>query len=282
MRVALAPLLLVACGARTDLGAVRTESEATCDWQKPFASVVAISELNVASGSAELRLSQDELTGYFYRGVDIFVTTRTSIGAKFSPATVAQDVSSKSFDADPFLSADGLSIFINTNRPGTLGDSDIFVGTRATTTSSFAPANPVANVNSGTYDGTPYVTNDGSELWLASTRDTGTIHLFRAHANGSGFDAASYVAELNGASSVENNPVLTADGLTIYFSSNRSGKTEIYVAHRGTMASAFSPPKIVNELSSGSDYASWISPDACRLYMTRGAGAGFALWVASR
>jgi len=48
------------------------------------------------------------------------------------------------------------------------------------------------------------------------------------------------------------------------------------------MTSTFSSPKLQDELSSGSDYASWISPDSCRLYMTRGAGAGFALWVASR
>jgi Tol biopolymer transport system component len=274
--------LLVGCGSRTelDVNVTRSSSDAgTCDWTKTFTSVTPISE--IARGAAELRLSRDELTGYFYRNADIFVTTRSSIGATFSPPVFAKDLSSPVFDADPFLSADGLSLFLNTNRTGTIGGSDIFVATRSSTASPFAPAVPVPNVSSVAYDGTPYVTNDGSELWLASNRD-GMIHLFRAHVNGSGFDSAHAVTELNGPSSVENNPVLMADGLTIYFSSNRDGNTEIYVAHRDAMANAFSTPKIVKELSSGSDYASWISPDGCRLYMTRGAGDGFELWLASR
>jgi hypothetical protein len=260
------------------------DASSPCAWNTPFDSVSVIPELG---GGAELRLSQDELTGYLYRTTgnatepaDVFVTHRTAIGAPFVMPVVAKEVNAPAFNGDPFLSFDGLSLYLNSDRPGTLGNTDIFVAQRADPMSMFSAAVPVANVNSSLYDGTPYVTDDGSELWLATSR-AGSIDVYRAMAQGGGFGAASSVDGLNLPSSNENNPVLMHDGLTVYFSSNRSGPTSVYVAHRSSMTSPFVAPVLVPEISTtGVDYASWISEDGCRLYMTR--GSPYMLYVARR
>jgi hypothetical protein len=253
-----------------------------CDWTTPFDSVTPITELNNPPGASELRLSQDELTGYFDRDTEIYVTSRASTSAPFAPPALATDVSSSFFDAAPFLSSDGLSLYLSSGRPGTLGGRDIFVATRATTSSVFSAPVDLPSVSSPTDDATPYVTNDGSELWLASSR-AGESQLYRALSGGGGFGAASAVGELSVPGTVDSNPVLTADGLTLYFSSNRGGSTAIYVAHRASMTALFAPPTLVTEISTtGNDYASWISPDSCRLYMMSRTGAGDQLYVAAR
>ncbi|MFI5301054.1 MAG: TolB family protein [Polyangiales bacterium] len=260
-------------GSALDATATDATTGSLCAWDTPFDSVTEITEL---ASAVELRLSRDELTGYFYQttgtgaeDADIFVTHRTSLTLPFATPTVATDVGSTWFDGDPFLSADGLTVYLESDRPGSLGETDIFVGTRTDVTAAFSALVPVANVNSTTYDGTPYVSNDGSELWLATNR-AGSIDVYRAHAEGTGFGAAESVTELNSSASDENNPVLMADGLTIYFASNRTGTSQVYVAHRATMASAFGAPTVVSEVnSSDANYPSWISADGCRLYITR-------------
>jgi hypothetical protein len=252
-------------------------ADGQCSWEATFETIAPITGL---AGGQEMRLSSDELTAYLYENSEIYVTQRSSLGAPFAPPTPETDVNSGSYNADPFLSFDGLSFYLNSQRNGTLGGSDIFVAQRATVTSSFAPAMDVANVNSPSYDGCPYLIDDGSELWLGTDR-AGSLDIYVAPASGGGFSVAESVAGLNLPTSDENNPVLTADGLTVYYASNRSGATSVYVAHRSSLTTAFSAPALVPELSTNApSYPSWISTDGCRLYMTNGSPAG--LYVATR
>ena len=68
-------------------------------------------------------------------------------------------------------------------------------------------------------------------------------------------------------------PVVTADELTIYWSSSRLGpsaKTEIVVATRQDTASPFSNVRLVTEVNTAARYESpnFVSADGCRLYFT--------------
>ena len=199
----------------------------------------------------------------------------------FGSPQVATDVSSPSIDADPFLSADGLSMYMRSTRPGTLGDGDIFIATRATTTSAFSTPVDLPNVSSPADDREPYVTNDGSELWLASSR-AGSVQLFRALVVDGAFGAVSAVTELNAPGAEDEAPVLASDGLTVYFASNRDGATQVYVAHRLAMNAPFAAPTLVAGINTAGASPSWISPDSCRLYFTRPSPSGIQLYVATR
>gem|GEM_PF-5024695 len=57
-------------------------------------------------------------------------------------------------------------------------------------------------------------------------------------------------------------PVVTEDGLTIFFRSNHNGGYDIYTATRATTLDVFGPATLVPNVSASvsSDGPSWISP----------------------
>jgi len=74
-------------------------------------------------------------------------------------------------------------------------------------------------------------------------------------------------------------PVLSKDGLTLYFGSDAAALgfagINVWVAKRATTAVDFSPPAVLTSVSSASDeQPTWISPDDCRLYLATQSPAG--------
>src|SRR5262249_30317000 len=91
----------------------------------------------------------------------------------------------------------------------------------------FLPAVPVASVNTGTHnDSRPFISASGLELFYSSDRPGGLGSYDLWLATRASFDepfgSPIPLAEIN-SSSNDYSPTLTADGLTIYFSSERSG-----------------------------------------------------------
>lgn len=71
-----------------------------------------------------------------------------------TPQNLGRSVNSPSNEFAPSISADGLSIFFDSDRPGGLGSFDIWVAMRATTSESFGtPQNFGAGINSSASDG---------------------------------------------------------------------------------------------------------------------------------
>lgn len=71
----------------------------------------------------------------------------------------------------------GDDLYFHSDRPGGMGDFDIWVTTRGGGTWA-EPVN-IANVNSSALDGYPFVSTDGSELWFTRIVD-GTPGIFRS------------------------------------------------------------------------------------------------------
>lgn len=71
----------------------------------------------------------------------------------------------------PFVSRDGKSFYIASNRPGTMGGQDIWVSTRASTDEPWGePVNVGAPVNSAANDYCPTLDRDGHRFFFVSTR----------------------------------------------------------------------------------------------------------------
>jgi len=130
----------------------------------------------------------------------------------------------------------------------------------------------------------PFLTPDGSPLYYSAptTGTAGYTELFLAHRNAAGgFDTPAVVAELS-SPLMDDNPVLTPDLLTIFFSSNRAGGTfggtyGIWTASRAKVTDPFGTPRVISELnSSGRDAPSWVSADGCTLYISREDGVSVA------
>jgi len=195
------------------------------------------------------------------------------------------------------VSADGLSIYIHSQRSGGFGDWDIYVSRRATTEDDWGtPVNLGSPPNSRYGEWEPSISADGLELYFSdghegnwhpggygkadtwvSTRET-TNDAFGPYKNlGPNVNSqhAGYVD-------------ISADGLELYITSHRSGSIgdcDIWLATRTTKSESFGVPINLgsNVNSSPPDVTPDISSDGLTLFWTRGPGPhGTDLWMARR
>lgn len=296
-RVLGAVLVLAAgCGdvVRTnDAGPVDGNGPRVCAASTKFGALVEVPGLSSASlDESTPRLSPDELTVYFTaRALDpkqpstvldanLYTGSRATVNDAFTVSEMAT-LNSTSEDQDPSVSSDGLRLYYSSLRTPNEGYHTYLV-TRGSTSGAFANPSLVANVDGADKtkdDGQAFATADGAELWFTSTR-LGTVggnDIWKASLTGAMASAPAAVAELNSASN-DWLPVVSADRLTVYFSSNRPGSTlnpsgapsyDIWTSHRSAVTEAFPAPTRVPELSTtADDFAGWLSSDNCRFYMS--------------
>jgi Tol biopolymer transport system component len=237
-------------------------------------------------------LSPDELTLYFdgkqgAGAVDLYVAQRATTSDPFGAPSLLSTVNSSSDDSNPSISSDGLTLVFASNRSG---PEHMYVSTRSSTLGQFAAASELANVNTtNNNDSQPFLTADGQELWFSSDRPggLGMVDIYRATKSGSSFANPMPVSELN-SSSTEWFPVRSADGLTVYFASYRTGTgvqggQDIWTSHRSTTGDGFPAPTVLGVVNGTTDETpAWISADDCRLYLASDRSGTGRVYVATR
>ncbi len=138
--------------------------------------------VNSNRGEFDVTFSTDGLEIYFTSNrhrpeglndfdVDIYVTTRDDINAPWKPPiSLGSAVNSSSWDEDPFLTSDGLTLYFDSLRPWGVGD--LWMTTRKTKDDDWGPAvnlGPIVN-NQDYTDEDPSLTADGLELYFSSDR----------------------------------------------------------------------------------------------------------------
>lgn len=138
-------------------------------WQVPFA---LSADINSQAAEASPSYFQDELG----RWVLYFSSARTGRHdiyqtVNFQWAEPAPGALNTDFgDARPSVSRNGLEIVFDSDRPGGLGDFDIWTARRASTNDPWPEATHVANVNSSARDFRPALSSDGTVMVFGSTR----------------------------------------------------------------------------------------------------------------
>jgi Tol biopolymer transport system component len=160
------------------------------------------------------------------------------------------------------------------------------------TCSPFEAPQPLA-INAVQNDGYPWVSTDGLELYFASYRPGGLggsdLWVATRSDPASAFGVPTVVATVSSTTN-DRAPSLSADGLTLYFTSESRpggpGSVDIWRATRPTRASEFDPPAAVTELDTPSaDRTPAISASGLTIYFGSdrpGGAGGYDLWVASR
>jgi len=170
-------------------------------------------------------------------GEDLWVSRRAGKDAPWEvPVNLGAAINTAFNERSPELSRDGHFLFFATNRPGGLGDFDIWVAWRAHIHDDFGwrPAiNLSAGVNSASGDfGPGFFENDEIGiplLYFSSTRPggLGSADIYRsALQRYGGFGPAMPVSDLNSPQG-DFRPSLRADGLEIVFDSNRPGPPDV-------------------------------------------------------
>jgi hypothetical protein len=164
-----------------------------------------------------------ELYFTFYGDYNIRVCSRPSKDAPWSNPELLGPPIGVHQDEYPEVSADGLSLYFESTRPGGLGGWDIWVSTRATTSDPWSePINLGPNVNSGSGDGDPSISSDGLALFFISNRPggSGTWDLWvttRPTTDAEWGPPVNYTS-LN-SSGEDFHPAISPDGSVLYFES---------------------------------------------------------------
>ncbi len=248
----------------------------TCNPLNPFGTPVLVAGIESTSTEGGLRLSTDELTGYFWSSrpggpgtVNLYVTTRTDPNAAFGNVTLLANVNSSGTTYDPTVTGDGLTLAFGSDRATDAGIDDIFLASRAAATGNFSTPTALAVLNTTSNDEQPFFLPDGSEIYFSSDR-TGTLALYRAFATAGQFGAPTAITELNAAGANEH-PAVTADDLTIVFSSTQAGgqgNNDVWIAQRTSPTAAFGTAVDLTTVNTTSkDIPDWLSADGCRLYL---------------
>jgi hypothetical protein len=202
-------------------------------------------------------------------------------------------------DYNPTLTTDGLTLVFASTRSGGHGSGDFWQSTRVSLNTSFGtPFNLGAKINSSANESSPTISGDGLTLYFASNRSggEGDLDLYRASRTNilSGFGVPVSLGSAVNSTSQDAAPSITNDGLSLYFTSQRSGglgSNDIWLSTRPSLRKLFGAPVNLGPgiNTSDSDFHPHISDDGLTLYLASrrpgavGGGAGNSdIYVATR
>jgi hypothetical protein len=181
----------------------------------------------------------------------------------------------------PQISRDGLELYF------VCDDEEIWVAKRSATKEEWgAPVRLDPPVNSNGPVGGPCLSADGLELYFGEGHPLhwaagrvadprgyggGDLWVSRRAAKKDPWGKAENLGTVNTAS-YEDHPCLSADGLSLYFTSDRSGSATLWVTTRASKAAPWGPPATLGAPIDMAMYESspFISPDGLSLYFSYG------------
>lgn len=97
---------------------------------------------------------------------DIWMTTREN-GKWTEPVNVGKPVNSREWESQPSISADGITLYFASNRPGGYGGTDIWYSTKTDEGWGY-PVNLGPEINTQGDEQFPFIHNDGKTLYFTS------------------------------------------------------------------------------------------------------------------
>jgi hypothetical protein len=233
-------------------------------------SIRALDEINSAADEDDPTVTEDLLEMYLNRSSRIWRTTRLVRSDPWGPLALVAELTDTGNESNPEVALDGLSLSFGSTRVAS--GHDILGATRGE--------------RPGVWTVGEIVELSTSSIEVALVTDRSMRHGVLERFNGVHFDLLSTtrldvaapwtapvpIAELNTPSNDES-PFLSADGLTLYFESDRPGSLgrDIYAAWRPAPTAPFEPPTRFEPLSSdGNDADPWVSPDGSHALLARG------------
>src|SRR6266496_5074939 len=131
-----------------------------------FGQPTNLTSLNSAAYEDASSITADGLTLFFDSNrpdgmglTDIWMSTRPATSSPWGPTVnLGAPINTESYESDPRISPDGLTLYFGSDRSGGVGSADIWVATRPTTSDPFAlPVNLGSAVNSTSEDFGPWV-----------------------------------------------------------------------------------------------------------------------------
>jgi Tol biopolymer transport system component len=257
----------------------------TCSWT-PFGPPEQLTGFGLTGNLWGPALSSDGLTLYFSSDAgsseDLYVATRNDRGVVLTPAQPVSELNSTTLDSSPSLSADGLVLHFCSTRTGTVGNRDLMVATRPDPSSPFESPTWLSELNTPGREQNPDLTPDLRTIVFSSDDD---LYMAERASENDPFGPAQALAAIN-SSAADSGAAFSADGLALYFASQRpggAGNWDIWLSTRPDRTSPFAAPVDVAEVN-GSDreFDPELSADGTELLFVSTRSGTAQLWRATR
>jgi hypothetical protein len=199
---------------------VLTRSDASQAFGAPSNTAVSTSDWDTGPS-----ISADGLTLFYAPYLndgftrDIWMATRVAPDQPFANAERIAPLSAPGEDRDPDISRDGLTLYFDSDRAGSIGGTDIWMSTRADLASPFGPPVRIAELSSPQTDRDPNVSADELVMYLASDRPGGPgnqdLWVARRPDRASPWDAPQLLTDLSTTAS-EGSPSVADDGTIVW------------------------------------------------------------------
>jgi serine/threonine protein kinase/Tol biopolymer transport system component len=192
-------------------------------------------------------------------------------------------------EGTPFITRDGQLLFFTSNRPEGEGAHDIWVSKCNSTDGSWtSPVNLGPTINGPGQDFFPCVSSDGLSLYFFSEREggygNGDIWVStRQSLNDVWPESVNVGPPINGPY-FDSAPHISPDGLEFYFTSNRGGGLDLWVASRINVKDNWSEPRNLGPTinSNKVDSCPFLSADGLYLFFNSKRGGQQDLYWTSR
>jgi hypothetical protein len=189
-------------------------------WQEP---VNLGPNVNGPKAETYPAISPDELEIYFHYGIsdtDLWRSTRASKDEPWGPAKLFNGLG---IACDLDISADGLTVYFDSNRSGGYGDWDIWMATRETVSAPWGEAvNLGPNVNGPGTQGYASISNDGLALFYRNGGLRGISVSTRPRKDAPWSPPVLLGPAVNGGN-WQHGAEISPDGSVLYFDSGRPG-----------------------------------------------------------
>jgi Tol biopolymer transport system component len=178
-------------------------------------------------------MSADGLTLYFASDrpggsgdFDLYVSTRKTTDDPWGePVNLGPTVNSRYYDNHPCISADGLTLYFDSRRPGVPGQSgltDLYLTRRATLNDPWGTPEPLA-FNTPGHEYSPNVSRDDLTLYYDSPYEGRDLWVTKRAAPQDPWQKGVRLGPPFNTSDIDTDPSLSADGSLLYFVSDRPG-----------------------------------------------------------
>jgi hypothetical protein len=265
-----------------------------------FETPQVVSELTSIFRTDNPTLTADLLEIYFTSerngDGDVWFARRGSLFVSFNAPTPIAELNTAVFETSSAISADGLTLWFGSDRPGGVGSTDIWVSSRPDRAASWSPPENVAALNTAAEDIPRPPGQRGLVMPLSSKRATAAVYqTFLAARAGAGapFGAPALIAELVSADRSTVDGFLTDDGLTLFYSSSPlqflgdagpiiEGTADLFVASRRSVNDAFDSPQALDDLNTpGDERDPWLTADGTTLYFTSDRDGALNIYTAA-
>ncbi|MHC4143636.1 MAG: LamG-like jellyroll fold domain-containing protein [Planctomycetota bacterium] len=207
--------------------------------------------ISVSADELELYFTSNRAGGLGYE--DLWVSTRQSVDDPWGPPTNLQTVNRSFREAFPSISRDGLTLyfsdfFYGPDRPGGLGEHDLWFSTRASRNDPWgAPVNMGAPFSRSGWEVSPTLSHDELTFIFASGRFGSSpfdydLWMCTRPSVQEAWDSPVNMGPSVNSGSHDYNGNLSPDGLVLFFESDRSGNYKVWMTMRRTVNDPWEPP----------------------------------------